>query len=53
MMIPSQDRGKMHDTPSSNKCLRFNPVPSAYLYSALVQLLSTIVVDEDITLVRH
>ena len=28
-----------------------NPVPSVYLYSALVQLLSTLIVDEDITLV--
>ena len=34
---------------SSNKCSRFNP--SVYLYSALVQLLGTLMVDEDITLV--
>ena len=33
------------------KCSRFNPVPSVSLYSALVQLLSTLIVDEDITLV--
>ena len=44
-------RGTMYETLSSNKCSRFNPVPSIYLYSALVQLLSTLIVDEDITLV--
>ena len=27
-----------------NKCSRFNPDPSVYLYSDLVQLLSTIIV---------
>ena len=42
---------QMYETPSSNECSRFNPVPSIYLYSALVQLLSTLIVDEDITLV--
>ena len=33
------------------KCSRFNPVQPVSLYSALVQLLSTLIVDEDITLV--
>ena len=33
------------------KCSRSNPVPPVYLYSVLVQLLSTLIVDEDITLV--
>ena len=32
-------------------CSRSNPFPSVYLYSALVQLLSTLIVNEDITLV--
>ena len=32
------------------KCSRSNPAPPVYLYSALVQLLSTLIVDEDITL---
>ena len=42
---------KRHETLRSNKCSISNPVPSVYLYSALVQLLSNLVVDEDITLV--
>ena len=40
---------QMYETLSSNKCSRFNPVPSIYLYSALVQLFSTLIVDEAIT----
>ena len=28
------------------KCSRSNPVPPVYLYSALVQLLSTLIVDQ-------
>ena len=42
---------KRHKTLRSNKCSISNPVPPVYLYSALVQLLSNLVVDEDITLV--
>ena len=42
---------KRHETLRSNKCPISNPVPSVYLHSALVQPLSTLIVDEDITLV--
>ena len=42
---------KRHETLSNNKYSKSNPVPSVYLYSALVQLLSTLIVHEDITLV--
>ena len=35
---------------STNKCSRFDPVS---LYSALVQLLSPLIVNEDVTLVLH
>ena len=38
---------------STNKCSRVNPVPPVSLYSALVQLLSPLMVNEDVTLVLH
>ena len=48
-MIDLQE-ARNHETLSSNKRSRFNPVPSVYLYFALFQLLSTLIINEDITL---
>ena len=44
---------KRHETLSSNKCSRLNPVPSVYLYSVLVQLLSPLRDAVDVTLVLY
>lgn len=42
---------ELHDVLNINIISRLNPVPLVYLYSALVQLLSNFIVDEDNTMV--